>query len=538
MFSSQLRLALALLVLASVGLAQRTPTQRVQNDPNWFNQGGFGKTVIGIEDFDGDGFADYAVAAPNWPQGGFLGRVYIYSGRTATVLQTFDGSQASAGFGQAMADVGDVDNDGVRDLAISSLNYDVPGGGANQGRIEVYSGATGLSLWQLDGGPSSANLGKHLGSTGGAGPRTIIATQPGWSVSGATGNGRVLFIDAASGAINDWAPGQIVFGGLGQNLAVQPDVGGIYASDGNGDVYSISPGSGGGTATATLLYPAPGSAVTPGLATLAGPTPGSARVAVARQNESSNGLTNNGYVEIFDAGSTTPALTLHGPFNSGFFGQVLARARDVDGDGIEELIILSSGPTFAAPNEIFVYSQTGVLVDQAARGGADSSSLSSIPDVTGDGRGEWLNGIGTGSTTLFECTMFSKGLDIAAENTAGAGTTWTWALDAGPLHPGASYIQGYSLSGAHPGTVTPAPWPLIPLNFDAITDLVPMIAGSPIVPDPLGNLNGSGMANTTLFLPAGTIAVLQQQNAEITTCFVALNGSAVAFASNPITLEF
>ena len=100
--STRLFTSFAILVLTAAIGAQtpvRTPTQLVRNDPDWYQQGMFGNQAQGLEDFDGDGVPDYAVSAPNYPQGTFVGRVYIYSGRTGTIIQTFDGTQTSSKFG-------------------------------------------------------------------------------------------------------------------------------------------------------------------------------------------------------------------------------------------------------------------------------------------------------------------------------------------------------------------------------------------------------------------------------------------------------
>lgn len=540
MFTAPGSTAALVVLLALIAPAQRNPTHLVKNDPAWTLQGGFGKEVIGLRDFDGDGFADYAVAAPNWPNPGSQGRVYVYSGRTASILQTFDGTQAVSAFGESMADVGDVDGDGVRDLAIGSKFFNTPSH-ANAGRVQVFSGATGNVIWTRDGIGHQGELGGNLAAIGPAvGPRTLLVTERGYSGPGFIGNGRVLFLDSTSGAIIDWAPGSTTYGSLGVRMTASPEFGAaIYASDGAARVFLIAAGTGGGTGTATLSYTSPAaSALTPGMAVIASPA-GTPRLALGWSNVSSGGLTNNGLIQIFDAGATSPAVSIPGPHDQAFMGSKLARTFDVDGDGEQEVLTISSGIQFVAPTQLRTYDQTGNLVDFAEQAGGSSSSISSITDVTGDGRGEWINGIGTGSTTRFDVTVWSKGLSVANEVTTSVGTTWTWDLDAGPLHAGGAYLQGYSLSGAHPGTVGPAPWPLIPINIDDITQLVPLIAGGPIVPDPSGHLDGAGMTQTTLFLPAGTVNALWSIGAELTTCFVTTTPSgAVTFASSPVTIQF
>ncbi|MAG56626.1 MAG: hypothetical protein CMJ83_10085 [Planctomycetes bacterium] len=540
--STRLFTSFAILVLTAAIGAQtpvRTPTQLVRNDPDWYQQGMFGNQAQGLEDFDGDGVPDYAVSAPNYPQGTFVGRVYIYSGRTGTIIQTFDGTQTSSKFGHALADVGDVDGDGTRDLAISTPGYDGTAPGANHGRIQVFSGATGLEIWALEGSAGGGELGDSMRAVGPViGTRSLVATQKGWSSPTLAGIGRVVGISAITGLITGWADGIIGYGGLGQRLAADPGVGGIYAVDGQGRVWSVTPGLG-GNGSVSLEYTSPfGGNVLASIAVLPGPTVGSARIAVGWQLGDSNGLGNNGVVLVYPVGSPTPVLQLDGPWSGGFFGQRVARARDVDGDGVEDIVVLGSGTNLIEPNLIRVHSQTGAIIDEARPGAANNSVLTSIGDVTGDGRDEWINAIGTGSTPTFTCSIYSLGLE-ATESTGPTGTTWTFTLDGGPLHANASYIQGYGASGAAPGVVGPAPWPLIPLNPDALTDLIPSLAGSVFLPNPFGTLDGAGRRTTTLFLPTATVMALDATNTDLTTTWIAAGPvGGVAFAGNPVTLDF
>jgi len=63
--------------------------------------------------------------------------------------------QARAYFGAALAGVGDVDADGVPDLAVGDPSQNVAGQD-NQGRVFVFSGATGVGDVDGDGVPDLA----------------------------------------------------------------------------------------------------------------------------------------------------------------------------------------------------------------------------------------------------------------------------------------------------------------------------------------------------------------------------------------------
>ena len=101
----------ALLSVATLPDAQgpREPNHRLGNAASAADSGGHGALVVPCGDWDGDGHADYAVAAPEFEVAPSLfgGRVYVYSGLRATLITTFDGDQGNdARFGEAMAALG------------------------------------------------------------------------------------------------------------------------------------------------------------------------------------------------------------------------------------------------------------------------------------------------------------------------------------------------------------------------------------------------------------------------------------------------
>ncbi|MCA9663613.1 MAG: hypothetical protein KC486_35110, partial [Myxococcales bacterium] len=75
----------------------------------------FGWAVSELADVDDDGAQEAMTSAPFNSVGGELaGRVYVYSGRSGAPLFTFTGA-ANDRLGFAIADAGDVDDDGVPD---------------------------------------------------------------------------------------------------------------------------------------------------------------------------------------------------------------------------------------------------------------------------------------------------------------------------------------------------------------------------------------------------------------------------------------
>jgi hypothetical protein len=96
-----------------------------------------GYGVAGIGDVDGDGYADFALGAPNASSG--KGRVYLFHGPISgslsytSAIGRYDGDGGD--FGASMDLVGDVDADGHPDLLIGASNYY---GVGRDGRAYLY----------------------------------------------------------------------------------------------------------------------------------------------------------------------------------------------------------------------------------------------------------------------------------------------------------------------------------------------------------------------------------------------------------------
>src|SRR4030095_16060112 len=94
------------------------------DDPSQQEGGLLGFAVAGLGDLNHDGVPDIAVGVPgkNIPdeESPAIGVVYIFSGRDGTLLRTLNHplQEVNARFGSAIDNAGDIDGDGVCDVAI------------------------------------------------------------------------------------------------------------------------------------------------------------------------------------------------------------------------------------------------------------------------------------------------------------------------------------------------------------------------------------------------------------------------------------
>ncbi len=105
----------------------------------------YGFSVASAGDVNGDGYSDLVVGAPLYDNLGFPdeGRVFVYagsaSGPSPDPVWTADGNRTLAQFGYSVAGAGDVSGDGIADVIIGAPFHD-------SGRVFVYHGSlAGLS---------------------------------------------------------------------------------------------------------------------------------------------------------------------------------------------------------------------------------------------------------------------------------------------------------------------------------------------------------------------------------------------------------
>jgi hypothetical protein len=262
-----------------------------------------------IPDFNGDGFADIAVASNAVP--GLPGTVHVYHGSTlgppSTPSRTLTGAGGAGGyFGAGVVSAGDVNGDGFGDLLV---------GAPGIARAYVYYGSpSGLpSLPSAILGEASGVFGRGLaalGDTNGDGYADLLVGGdggPGYppyahvflgSASGPPASPTVTLVGPASGGYFGYtmSGGDVNGDGLGDAII------GAYADAGGGRVYVYHGAAGLGL-------------------------------------------------------SGLPDVTLVAPVSGGTFGWSVAHAGDIDGDGYGDVAV---GNPNAGSGRLYIYNGSGV----------------------------------------------------------------------------------------------------------------------------------------------------------------------------------
>jgi hypothetical protein len=439
---------------------------------------GSGTSVAGPGDVNGDGYADLLIGAPGAGTGGV---VYVYQGSTTLAAgtaptRTLANPNAVAGdqFGQALSGAGDTNGDGYADFAVGS-----PGYSGSTGRAYVYGGTgtagTYATALVYTGEASGDRYGSSLGGgdANGDGYGDLLIGAPNRSSS--TGRAYAYYgspaallttptttLNNPNNASNDY---------FGVSVASAGDVNG----DGYADLVVGADGTANSQGSAYLYY---GSAT--GLGTASGTTAGT----VQRLNNPNNAggdffgssvasagdVNGDGYADLVvgaygtgnggsqqgsaylyygsatglgtSAGTTASTVQrLNDPNSADYdrFGQSVASAGDVNGDGYADLVV--GGPYTANGGSAYLYygSATGLGTSPGstagtvqrlnnpnnAGGDSFSSSVASAGDVNGDGYADLVVGAyttGNGGTSQGSAYLYygsATGLGTASGTTAG-----------------------------------------------------------------------------------------------------------------------
>ncbi|MCC6158921.1 MAG: FG-GAP repeat protein [Deltaproteobacteria bacterium] len=302
----------------------------------WSARGGelrtfFGSSVAGAGDVNGDGFADIVLGAKGDSDLGHLttGEIRLYTGSVegpgSTATSTLFGMTQGSWFGSSVAGAGDVDGDGFDDVVVGAP-FDSSMKGKN-GAAYIYRGFEGGLL----GVPTVLTHPTPLGDFGysvagagdvnGDGYADVIVGQPEYDGSGVQGGAVHIYFGSAdvSGDAPDWS----FTSDQGRQAKFADCV--RSAGDVNGDGFD------------DILV-------------------GAWRYHVEGQPRGAAFL----FLGSEDGPSTEPDWigypTNFGPdygISDSFYGLSLDSAGDVDGDGLDDVIVGSAGWASAAHPEVF-----------------------------------------------------------------------------------------------------------------------------------------------------------------------------------------
>jgi hypothetical protein len=168
-------------------------------------RGSFGWYVARLDDLDGDGRADLAVGAPTAQEadGALVGEAWVFSSASGRELQHWKQTDGRGGFGGVLAAVADLDGDGKGEIAVAApgtedLARTIPG------ELRIYSSGTGKELrhwWGRQPGELYGRMIVGAGDLDGDGVEDLAIAAPWHRRDTADQVGRVELRSAKSGAV-------------------------------------------------------------------------------------------------------------------------------------------------------------------------------------------------------------------------------------------------------------------------------------------------------------------------------------------------
>lgn len=264
-------------------------------------------------DFNGDGTGDYIVSFFETTNAGseMNGRVRVYSGVNKSLLVDLSSPDPNDLFGATYSTVGDIDGDGLDDLAVGAPGYSTNGDA--EGRVYVYAGGSWNLLLTITGGVWES-LGRNIASCGdvdGDGTKDLIASgySPGTTIDPNHWTGAAWVFSGANGSVLREYVG--IYGDLSFG-SVMTDLGDIDG-DGHREIAISSPYSIASSSFYGVIH------------------------LVMGIDDSYSGF------ESIDASELNTHLeNLSGHSDSeSMFGHSILPAKDFDGDGNREILVIS-----------------------------------------------------------------------------------------------------------------------------------------------------------------------------------------------------
>ena len=325
-----------------------------------------GQSVSAAGDVNGDGYADVIVGADGYST--FRGRAYIYYGgavmnNVADVIMT--GEAVNNDFGNSVSGAGDLNGDGYTDVIVGARRYNT-----ETGRAYIYLGGSSMNNVAdviMTGETTNNNFGQSVASAGDLNADgyddIIIGAQRYNSYTGrayiyyggsAMNNNVDIFLNGT--AVNDY---------FGVSVASAGDIN----NDGYNDVIVGSYGAGTFTGKAYIYYGGISMSSSPGVIMSGETSLSNFGISVASAGDlngdgfsdvfvgASGGTTVMGKAYIFYGGdvmNNSADVTITGEVINTNFGNSVASAGDLNGDGSNDLLIGNVGLNTSA-GKCFIY---------------------------------------------------------------------------------------------------------------------------------------------------------------------------------------
>ena len=354
-----------------------------------------GTGLCAMGDVTGDGIIDYAVGEPGWDNGVITdnGRVHLINGSTGAIVWTATNGGSNYDYGSALANIGDVNADGINDLVVGA-----PGYNADQGLCRILNGSTGVSIRSYFG---TAGTTGRFGSVIAAGGDLNADGVRDFVVGAPAGAGYALVLSGAAATTIRTHNGTGTEN-LGSSLAV-----GDFTGDGVADYAMGAPEApGAGTSRGRVLVVNGATGVT--FSTLQGLSDsddfGESLAAIPAVSSNALGTSSlaigadqgailPGYVKVYSyklAGVPplfinlmSAEFTINGSVNGQDMGEAVASAGDVDGDGIGDIAIGSPGHS-TSTGKVEIYSSADQRLLAMFEGSGTASNFGQMIDAIGD----------------------------------------------------------------------------------------------------------------------------------------------------------